>query len=91
MTTPTAPDPSPVSRHGPRRRWARPARRIAPDLWAGLRPNGMGEVKPNHYLEMAQTVWENRRHPGYAWRILSKGVCDGCALGVAGFHDWTIQ
>ena len=27
----------------------------------------------------------------YAWRILRKGVCDGCALGVAGFHDWTIS
>ena len=24
-------------------------------------------------------------------RILRKGVCDGCALGVAGFHDWTIS
>ena len=68
----------------------RKARRIAPDLWVGLRPNGIGEVKPNHYWEMAQTVWENRRHPGYAWRILTKGVCDGCALGVAGFHDWTM-
>jgi len=22
---------------------------------------------------------------------LSRGVCDGCALGVAGFHDWTID
>src|SRR5205814_4286990 len=27
----------------------------------------------------------------YAWKVLSKGVCDGCALGVAGFHDWTIS
>ncbi|MEZ5238649.1 MAG: FdhF/YdeP family oxidoreductase [Microthrixaceae bacterium] len=26
-----------------------------------------------------------------AWDILSKGVCDGCALGVAGFHDWTLD
>ena len=30
------------------------------------------------------------RHYGYAWKVLSRGVCDGCALGVAGFHDWTI-
>ena len=37
------------------------------------------------------TVWENRRNLPYAWRILRKGVCDGCALGVAGFHDWTIS
>lgn len=51
----------------------------------------MGETKPNHYAEMARTVWENRRHPFYAWRILRRGVCDGCALGVAGFHDWTIE
>ena len=27
----------------------------------------------------------------YAWKILQQGVCDGCALGVAGFHDWTID
>src|SRR5690606_31128084 len=25
------------------------------------------------------------------WDVLRKGVCDGCALGVAGFHDWTID
>jgi len=40
---------------------------------------------------MAKVGWENRKHPIYAWRVLSKGVCDGCALGVAGFHDWTIE
>ena len=39
----------------------------------------------------AKTVWENRRNLPWAWRILRKGVCDGCALGVAGFHDWTIS
>ena len=51
----------------------------------------MGEQKPNHYGDMAKIVWENRRNLPYAWRILSKGVCDGCALGVAGFHDWTLS
>ena len=40
---------------------------------------------------IAQTIWENRRNLPCAWRILRKGVCDGCALGVAGFHDWTIS
>jgi molybdopterin-dependent oxidoreductase alpha subunit len=40
---------------------------------------------------MARIAWENRRSPRWAWKILSKGVCDGCALGVAGFHDWTIS
>lgn len=46
---------------------------------------------PNHYASMAKVVWQNRRHLPYAWKILSKGVCDGCSLGVAGFHDWTID
>ncbi len=66
-------------------------RRIAPDLWAGWKPNGIGEQKPNHYLEIARTVWDNKHALPYAWRILTQGVCDGCALGVSGFHDWTID
>jgi molybdopterin-dependent oxidoreductase alpha subunit len=61
------------------------------DLWVGFKPNGLGEQKPHHYGAIARTVWENRRNLPYAWRILRKGVCDGCALGVAGFHDWTIS
>src|SRR5215467_1719331 len=61
------------------------------DLWVGFKPNGIGEQKPRHYGAIARTVWENRRNLPYAWRILRKGVCDGCALGVAGFHDWTIS
>jgi molybdopterin-dependent oxidoreductase alpha subunit len=60
-------------------------------LWVGFKPYGMGEQKPNHYKDMAKIVWKNRKNLPYAWRILSKGVCDGCALGVAGFHDWTIS
>jgi molybdopterin-dependent oxidoreductase alpha subunit len=66
-------------------------RRAHKGLWVGFKPNGMGEQKPRHYADMAKIVWENRRNLPYAWRILSKGVCDGCALGVAGFHDWTIS
>jgi molybdopterin-dependent oxidoreductase alpha subunit len=62
-----------------------------PSTWAGLSPNGIGQQKPNHFLEMAKVAWENRRHPLHAWRVLSKGACDGCALGVTGFHDWTIE
>lgn len=65
--------------------------RPAKGLWVGFKPYGAGEQKPNHYAEMAKTVWQNRRNLPYAWRILRKGVCDGCALGVAGFHDWTIS
>jgi molybdopterin-dependent oxidoreductase alpha subunit len=60
------------------------------DLWVGYRPYGVGETKPNAYGDIARTVWRNRRRLPYAWRILRKGVCDGCALGVAGFHDWTM-
>jgi molybdopterin-dependent oxidoreductase alpha subunit len=66
----------------------RPRRR---DLWVSLRPNGAGLTKPNHYLDMVKVVWENRRALPYASRIIRKGVCDGCALGVAGLHDWTID
>jgi len=60
------------------------------DLWVGWKPNGMGERKPRHYSGIVKTIWENRRNLPWAVRILRKGVCDGCALGVAGFHDWTI-
>ncbi|HEY8547964.1 MAG TPA: FdhF/YdeP family oxidoreductase [Acidimicrobiales bacterium] len=62
-----------------------------PRLWAGWRPNGVGEQKPHHYREMAKTAWANRRHPVYAWKVLQRGACDGCALGVTGLHDWTID
>ncbi|MGH9137812.1 MAG: FdhF/YdeP family oxidoreductase, partial [Acidimicrobiales bacterium] len=62
-----------------------------PELWVSWRPNGIGLQKPNHYGEMAHVAWANRTHPKYAWEVLTKGVCDGCALGVAGLHDWTID
>lgn len=61
------------------------------DLWVSLRPNGIGLQKPNHYREMAEAAWAVRRRPRRAWRILTRGVCDGCSLGVAGLHDWTID
>jgi molybdopterin-dependent oxidoreductase alpha subunit len=54
-------------------------------------PYGIGRTKPNHYFEILRTIWDNRHDLPYAWRILSKGVCDGCALGVAGFRDWTMD
>jgi molybdopterin-dependent oxidoreductase alpha subunit len=62
-----------------------------PRLWAGWRPNGIGEQKPNHYRDMTRAAWDNRNHPLYAWQVLTKGACDGCALGVAGLHDWTMD
>jgi molybdopterin-dependent oxidoreductase alpha subunit len=54
-------------------------------------PFGLGQVKPKHFRDMAGVAWRNRDNLPYAWKVLSQGVCDGCALGVAGFHDWTIK
>src|SRR3954464_13699859 len=54
-------------------------------------PFGLGQTKPKHFRDMAKVVWTNRDNLPYAWKVLSRGVCDGCALGVAGFHDWTID
>ncbi len=75
-----------MTRPAPRRRL-----RLHPETWVSLSPNGIGHQKPNHLKEMARVAWDNRAHPRYAWEVLSKGVCDGCALGVAGLHDWTID
>src|SRR5712692_4658890 len=52
---------------------------------------GLGRQKPHHYLEMARAAWENRDQLPFAWRILTDGVCDGCALGTSGLSDWTIE
>lgn len=54
-------------------------------------PFGLGLTKPKHFRDMADIVWKNRDNLGYAWKVISQGVCDGCALGVAGLHDWTIE
>lgn len=54
-------------------------------------PFGLGQVKPKHFRDMGKIIWENRDNLDYAWQVLSKGVCDGCALGVAGLHDWTVK
>ncbi|PWT89057.1 MAG: formate dehydrogenase [Acidobacteria bacterium] len=58
---------------------------------ASLSPFGLGHVKPHHYLEMAKVAWENRGNIPYAWRILTRGVCDGCSLGPYGLHDNTMK
>lgn len=54
-------------------------------------PFGLGHTKPRHFTDMLRIVWKNRDNVGYGWKVLSRGVCDGCALGVTGFHDWTIE
>lgn len=43
--------------------------------------------KPRHFREMLRVAWENRGRWGYAWRILTRGVCDGCSLGPRGLRD----
>jgi molybdopterin-dependent oxidoreductase alpha subunit len=67
------------------------AKLLAPSLWANWKPLGLGETKPHHFTEMAKTAWQNKRHPLYAWRLLTRGVCDGCALGTTGMRDWTMD
>jgi Molybdopterin oxidoreductase len=67
------------------------ARRFDPSLWASKKPFGIGEQRPNNYLEIWKAFWQNRNNLGYAWRILNHGVCDGCSLGTKGMHDWTLD
>ncbi|MBI1795495.1 MAG: molybdopterin-dependent oxidoreductase, partial [Candidatus Eisenbacteria bacterium] len=56
-----------------------------------LLPFGPGRhPRPRPFVEMAQVVWENRDQLPYAWRILTRGVCDGCSLGPRGLRDDTI-
>jgi molybdopterin-dependent oxidoreductase alpha subunit len=69
----------------------KPKRRPTPSLWASWKPFGLGEQRPNNYREVFRAAWENRDNAPYAWRILSRGVCDGCALGTTGLRDWTLD
>jgi molybdopterin-dependent oxidoreductase alpha subunit len=64
---------------------------VKPSLWASLVPRDPRERKPNHYAEMARVAWRNRDELPFAWRLLSQGVCDGCALGTTGLRDWTLD
>ena len=66
-------------------------RRSWKERLAAAVPFGLGRTKPKHFRDMAGIAWANRDNIGYAWQVLSRGVCDGCALGVAGLHDWTID
>ncbi len=59
--------------------------------WVSLMPNGLGHVKPNHYGDMLKVAWQNRDALPLAWKILTDGVCDGCALGTTGLHDFTMD
>ena len=54
-------------------------------------PFGIGLTKPKHFRDMLHIVWKNKDNLPYAWKVITRGVCDGCALGVAGLHDWTVK
>ncbi|WP_047986041.1 FdhF/YdeP family oxidoreductase [Ornithinibacillus californiensis] len=62
-----------------------------PKLWVSTVPFGLGKVKPHHIRDTMKVVWENKDNLPYATRILTQGVCDGCALGVAGLKDQTLK
>lgn len=62
-----------------------------PKLWASKVPFGLGKVKPHHIRDMFKVAWDNKDNLPYAKRILTQGVCDGCALGVSGLQDQTLQ
>lgn len=62
----------------------------APKLWASWAPMGLGKVKPKHIRDTMKTAWDNKDNLPYAYRILTQGVCDGCALGVSGLRDQTL-
>lgn len=62
-----------------------------PKHWVSPVPFGLGKVKPKHIRDTMKVFWENKDNLGYATRILTKGVCDGCALGVAGLQDQTLK
>jgi molybdopterin-dependent oxidoreductase alpha subunit len=68
--------------------------RVDKDLksrFRGLIPFGLFDRKPRHFRDMLNILWQNRDNLPYAWKVITRGVCDGCALGVAGLHDWTIK
>ncbi len=70
---------------------SRVQKKWTPKYWASWKPFGIGEQRPNNYAEILRAISENRDELPYAWRILSQGVCDGCALGTTGLHDWTLD
>jgi len=61
-----------------------------PGLWVSPVPFGLGKLKPHHIRDMMKVAWINRDNLPYAYRILTQGVCDGCALGVSGLRDRTL-
>jgi molybdopterin-dependent oxidoreductase alpha subunit len=62
-----------------------------PKHWVSPIPFGLGKVKPQHFRDTMKIAWDNKDNIGYAARILTQGVCDGCALGVSGLYDQTLK
>jgi molybdopterin-dependent oxidoreductase alpha subunit len=62
----------------------------APKYWVSPIPFGLGKIKPKHIRDTMKVAMENKDNLGYATKILTDGVCDGCALGVSGLHDQTL-
>ncbi|MCH1623990.1 FdhF/YdeP family oxidoreductase [Fredinandcohnia quinoae] len=62
-----------------------------PKHWVSPIPFGLGKVKPKHIRDTMKVAWENKDNLSYATRILTQGVCDGCALGVSGLQDQTLK
>ncbi|WP_226593013.1 molybdopterin-dependent oxidoreductase, partial [Microseira wollei] len=67
----------------------KPKKNWTPKNWASWKPFGIGEQYPNNYWEVFRAIWMSRDNLPYAWEVLNKGVCDGCALGTTGMKDWT--
>jgi molybdopterin-dependent oxidoreductase alpha subunit len=67
----------------------KPKKGWTPENWASWKPFGIGEQYPNNYWEVFRAIWMSRDNLPYAWEVLNKGVCDGCALGTTGMKDWT--
>jgi molybdopterin-dependent oxidoreductase alpha subunit len=69
----------------------KPKKHWTPLHWASWKPFGIGEQYPNNYWEVFRAIWLSRHKLPYAWNVLNKGVCDGCALGTTGMKDWTVD
>jgi molybdopterin-dependent oxidoreductase alpha subunit len=67
------------------------AKMPAPEHWVSPIPFGLGKIKPKHIRDTMKIAWDNRDNIGYATNIITKGVCDGCALGVSGLYDQTLE
>ena len=62
-----------------------------PKLWVSKVPFGLGKIKPHHIRDTIKVMADNKDNLPYAFRILTQGVCDGCALGVSGLYDQTLD